>query len=106
MKSDIPASISGCTLFSLKRGSLGRRTDHQQPHSTGSMTTSASTTTFQGGSQIVGTSCGIEKKGIFLVITFSLLSSDNSSLDVMQLNVALQSLSTEELFWFPMLDSR
>lgn len=46
------------------------------------MTTSASTTTFQGGtgSQIDGISCDIEKKGIFIVITVSLFS-DNSSLD-------------------------
>jgi len=72
------------------------------------MTTSVPTTTFQGvtGSQIVGISCGIEKKGIFLVVTFSLLSSENSSLDVVHLKVALQSLSAEELFWFPVLDSR
>ena len=108
MKSDIPASISGCTLFSLKSGSLSRHTDHQQPHCIASMTTSAPTTTFQGGtgSQIDEISCGTEKKGIFIAITSSILFSDNSSLDVMQRNVALQSLSAEELFWFPMLDSR
>ena len=93
-------------VFPAKR--LTKQTHYQQSHSTGSMTTSAPTTTFQGvtGSQIVGISCGIEKKGIFLVVTFSLLSSENSSLDVVHLKVALQSLSAEELFWFPVLDSR
>lgn len=93
----------GHTVFPAKR--LTRHIDHQQPHSAGSVTISASTATFQGGtgSQIVGTSCGIEKKSIFLEITFSFLPSDNSSLGVMQLHVALhrwlQKSSSGFLCW-------